>query len=345
MMRDNIQRCLQACYAQAFPARSGVQVSNVASITSGWENEMYAFDVEYATNGEHQHKGLVLRIYPGEDGYGKSAHEFQSICQLYQMGYPVPWVLLLERKSSPFGKPYILMERVEGQELWSFLLNSPDEKKHEMLTLFCELFVRLHRLDWRPFVDDVAAYEHGGSYLYIDRWLNEMRRALGSSDKPDLLCLDAWLQKGRNEVPCLRPSPLHWDFHPSNVLLRADGSPVVIDWTGFRISDARFDLAWTLVLTYSYVGAEWRDRILHEYERILGARVEQIGYFEVCACCRRLLDLGVSLAEGAEKMGMRPGAVAIMKQQNQVYERVYALLQERTGIRVAEIERMLAALA
>jgi aminoglycoside phosphotransferase (APT) family kinase protein len=343
-VRDDMQSCLQAYCTHAFPTRAGVQVSNLTSITSGWENEMYAFDLEYEANGERQREGLVLRIYPGEDGYGKSAHEFYGMRQLHQAGYPVPQVLLLQRENSPLGKPFVIMERVEGQELWSLLLRAPEREQQKLLTLFCELFVRLHALDWRPFVDDIASYERGGRYLFVDRWLRATRDALKRFGKLDLVSLVEWLAERRNEVPCPQPSPVHWDFHPSNILLRADRSPVVVDWTGLHVSDARFDLAWTLVLAYSHVGAQWRDRILHEYERLRESKVEQIEYFEVCACYRRLLDVGVSLSEGAEKMGMRPGAVALMKQQRGALENVYGLLVERTGIRVVEVERLLASL-
>ena len=90
---------------------------------------------------------------------------------------------------------------------------------------------------------------------------------------------------------------------------------------------------------------EWRNRILQEYERLAGAKVEQIEWFEVLACVWRLRTVTVSLSEGAEKLGMRPDAVGMMKQQMGAIQQVYALLLERTGVRAAEVERLLAAFA
>ena len=117
---------------------------------------------------------------------------------------------------------------------------------------------------------------------------------------------------------------------------------VVIDWTALEISDSRFDLAWTLLLVSTYEGEEWRDLVLQEYERLAGIRVEQIAYFDVAACARRLSSIVISLSEGPEKLGMRPGAVTMMKQQMGSIKRVYDLLQERVGIRVSEVDRLLA---
>jgi aminoglycoside phosphotransferase (APT) family kinase protein len=343
-MSDGMQSRLQAYYTRAFPTKQGAQIRNLISITAGWENEMYSFDVEYGPTGERQREELVLRIYPGDDAHTKSAREFHGMSQLHRAGYPVPQVLLLERGNSPFDKPFVIMDRIEGEVLWSHLFGSPEKKQQELLTLFCELFVRLHTLDWRPFVDDAAHYETEGPYLFIDQWLSTAHDLLRRFRRSDFLPLVKWLEKRRDAVPCQRPSLVHWDFHPFNVLLRDDGSAVVVDWPGLHVSDARFDVAWTLMLTRSYVGVEWRDRILQEYERLAGAKVEQIDYFEVCACGRRLLDLAVSLSEGAEKLGMRPGAVMAMKQQRGAIEKVYRLMLEKTGIRVAEVEQLLAKL-
>lgn len=179
-------------------------------------------------------------------------------------------------------------------------------------------------------------------YIFIDQWLNEARGALERFPLPGFLRMMEWLEARREQVPCQHPSPVHLDYHPNNVLLRDDGSAVVIDWTQIGVSDARFDLAWTLLLVCSYEGMEWHERILEQYERLAGIEVAQIEVFDVIACLKRLGSVVVSLSFGPEKMGMRPGAQARMRQDVEAYQRVYDLLLERTGIRVAEVEEMLA---
>ena len=55
---------------------------------------------------------------------------------------------------------------------------------------------------------------------------------------------------------------------------------------------------------------------------------------------RRLRSGIVSLSTRAEKLGMLPDIVTVMQQQIVDMQRVYELLRERTGIRVAAMVRL-----
>jgi aminoglycoside phosphotransferase (APT) family kinase protein len=134
------------------------------------------------------------------------------------------------------------------------------------------------------------------------------------------------------------------DYHPYNILLRSDGAAFVIDWTSAQVSDYRLDLAWTLLLMSTYGNPEVRDLVLREYERIAGHEAEQIEFFEAAACLRRLVTIHISLSAGAEKLGMRAGAEAMMADVDHITS-VYAVLRERTGIRITKIEELLSTLA
>ena len=224
--------------------------------------------------------------------------------------------------------------------LWPLLFGT-GKREPELMTLFCKLLVDLHALEWRPFVDDVSRYDTGDPYLFIDQMLDFGRSALEHYPQLGLAPVMEWLEARRDQVPCLRPSFVHLDYHPGNILLRDDGTAIVIDWTQVDISDPRFDLAWTLLLVGIYEGAGWRDVILKEYERLAGAQVEQTEYFDVFACAKRLFDVLVSLSEGPEKLGMRPEAAAQMRKQMGATRKVYDLLLERTGITLPEVEKLL----
>jgi len=86
-----------AYYIHAFPDRRDVIVGQLTNIGTGWETDVYSFDVGYGPAGERTRDELILRLYPGDDAHAKSAHEFRSLGQLYKAGYPVP--------PSPFARP------------------------------------------------------------------------------------------------------------------------------------------------------------------------------------------------------------------------------------------------
>ena len=344
-MPDGIQARLQAYATNAFPDRQGVRVTDLTRIASGWESEIHSFDLEHGPAGERRREGLILRLYPGDDAERKSMREFHGMRKLREVGYPVPEVLILEQDLSPLGRPFVIMERIEGQGLTAAWMSAPPEKQVELLGLFCRLLAQLHALDWRPFLRDGSGHDAGDPYACVDGELEGRRARLARFPIAGFVPVMDWLAARRDQVPCPRPSPVHRDYHPENILLRDDGSAVVIDWTQFGVSDPRFDLGWTLLLASTHGDAGLRDPILHAYERHAGAAVEQLDYFEVFACLKRLLFVVASYTYGPAKVGMRPEALATMGTMAGPFTEVYALLQEKTGLRVPEAEGMLASLA
>ena len=116
-------------------------------------------------------------------------------------------------------------------------------------SLFCGLLVQLHTLDWRPYVSDPSRYDPSANpYIFVDQLIEMLKSFLHQFPVDGFAPYAEWLETHRSEAPCARPSPIHWDFHPYNILIRDDGSAIVIDWTQIEISDSRFDLAWTLLL-------------------------------------------------------------------------------------------------
>ena len=340
-MSIDIHNALQEYYAHNFPDNEFIHVDNLHRIGDGWETEIYAFDVESRQAGERAREELILRIYPGAGGAFESAREFKGMRSLYKSGYPVPRVHLQAGKDSPFEYPFVIMDRINGQVMWQIMNTASIEEKEGLLILFCDLFVNLHNLDWRFFSKPLEHTDNGDPYQFVDHWISTGRKQIqhfklqGFSEPLD------WFVDKRTQIPCSRPSVVHLDFHPNNVLLRADGQAFVIDWSQVSISDARFDLAWTLVLAFAYMGDQWRDQILAGYERVNGGKIDRIEVFEVFACTRRLFTVVASLTHGAETFGMRPDAVESMRQQIGPLSNVYNRLQAVTGIKIPEVESVL----
>jgi len=338
-----IKNQLEDYYRLASPHYQEAKVSNLVSINEGWESIIYAFDLIPDPQKQDPIQHLILRIYPGTDAQDKSHREYDGLQVLYQAGYPVPQVFALECDNSPFeGRPFLLMERIPGEMMWPVLDRSQPDRAAGLITQFCELFVQLHNLDWRAFVSAQDHLRYQEPYIFIDAFLNQLQAAAEPfTELNGFLPVIDWLLTKRDQVPCPQPAPVHWDFHPGNVILKPDGSAVVIDWTQIQVSDPRFDLSWTLLLAGAYAGQSVREMILAEYQRIAGTTVVQLPYFEVASCVKRLGTVLISLSAGADSMGMRPDAVDMMRRDFPALQKVNDLMVNHTGIQVPVIDELL----
>lgn len=330
-------------YLPNFPfAAAGSQITDLTRITSGWENEIFTFALTPGVaTGEGESSHYVLRIYPGNGGIQKAASEYHNMGMLYQAGYPVPRVYHLELETSHLNKPFMVMERIRGEEMWVLLSTAPQEQRIALLEIFAALFVQLHQMDWRSFSHDPEAIEWGGEYHLVDQWLETAVQALNQFSDTGLEPVVEWLAERRYLVPCSRPSITHNDFHPNNIIIREDGTACVFDWGGLSVSDLRFDLGWTLLLSLVYAGKPFMEHVLSAYEDRCEKKIPQLDFFLVSSCARRLFDVSVSLTAGPEQLGMRPGAAEIMHSDLESLSKVYKLLKEKTGIKVTQIEKIL----
>lgn len=314
------------------------QINNLTKITSGWENEVYSFTAEYDDSQED----LILRIYPGDHAEWKSGREFNGIKRLYEIGFPVPKVHILEHDSSVFGKPFIIMEKINGREGGKVIDESYGEQRDRLVNQFCQIFVDLHNLDWKKVAFEPLPYNENDPYGFINSLMQKMQGYINQFPNIKVFApVYDWLKGRAKTVPCERLSVVHMDYHPANLILKDNGEAIVIDWTNFDIADFRIDLAWTMLLVSSYGNPEGRDIVLNEYERIAGHKVEQIEYFEVFALLRRLFSIFISLTVGADKLGMRPEAIESMKKSVNHIKTLCDLLRQKTGITVPEMEKII----
>lgn len=339
MKNDEIKASLVKWFNEKDHKKKDIIISNIESISEGWESEIYSFHI---LCNKKFHDDLILRIYHGDFAFEKASKEFYGMKKLYSIGFPVPKLFALENDVSFFGKPFVLMEKINGKLIQQVFNESSYEKQRKLLTLFCTIFVSLHKINWKNFAEDPSFYKTDDPYLFIR---NELTKAYETVRYFDLLSLAQpvleWLKDRMSNVPCERLSIVHGDYHPNNIILTSDCTAYVIDWTNINIADFRTDLAWTLLLTSTYGNPEAYTMILNEYENISGRKVEHIDYFIVFAIARRLFSIIVSIKMGPSKLGMRPGAEKMMRNNVRHIKTVYELLYKKTSITIPEVEKMI----
>ena len=270
-------------------------------------------------------------------GAAKAERESTVMTQLSRIGYPVPRIHATETDGSILGNPFIIMDRIDGSTLENkFGPSNVENEKWWML--FSRLFVKLHKLDWKYFVADSQSYHPEDPYYIVKSKITEAREAVKQYKKNELTPIVDWLHKQIDSVPCEKPSIIHGDFHPMNIMIDGQQNPFVIDWGAAKVSDFRNDLAWTLLFTRAYSTKENRDSILNGYQRAVGHDIEEIEYFEVFSILRRLFDVSVSLDEGASELGIREDAVELIKSQMGHIRVVYDYLGELTDISIPELD-------
>ncbi|KXH73878.1 MAG: hypothetical protein AM326_10305 [Candidatus Thorarchaeota archaeon SMTZ-45] len=305
-------------------------------ITSGWETQIFSFNLEWFSDNGKESDELILRVYaPGISE--KAEREAFVMKKLSEIGYPVPKIHLLEKDDSILGHPFIIMNRISGSTLEE-LNSKPNADRKKWANLFSRLFVDLHNLDWTYLVSNPLIIPQDDPYFIINATLVDYKDTLDRFRKSELNPILEWLKARVDRVPCQKVSITHGDFHPMNILIDEDENPFVIDWGASRVSDFRTDLAWTLLLTRAYSTQKNRDSILNGYQSITGHEIEEIDYFEVLAILRRLLDVLISMGNGPISRGLRKGAVPLMKEQMGHIEVVYNLLHELTDIRIPKVE-------
>lgn len=161
----------------------------------------------------------ALRLFRAEQ-HDASRREIAALEAARAGGVPTPTV---ERVGEWRGRPVVLLGWCGGTTLLHAIRTNP-ARLWLLGTRFGATLARIHT---------VAAPEALGS---VDAWI-----AQAGEDRPSL---QAELRRRRD----LRPSLLHLDYHPLNVLCDGDRITAVLDWVNSRAGDPRADVARTTAI-------------------------------------------------------------------------------------------------
>jgi len=335
----SMEEAIEAFLREKLSDKENIRVLDLKDITTGWETDIHSFTLEYRELRADIRKNLILRLYSGKYATMSAKNEFQTLSKLHQINYPVPFPYFCGTESSYLGRPFIIMERINGQSLGQRMQAASRDEFSDLMYLFCNLFNVLHRLNWNTLNIDFSLDQKNPKHLLLD-YLFLFRRNIKHFKKEEFFPIIEWL----DDIPEMSAKYLsifHGDFHPNNILITAENKTYVIDWHRLSIKDFRIDLGWTLVLCEAHISSEFRNDVLNIYQNLYGSKVPNIEYFEVLACLRRLFDLSVSLSSGVGEMGMRDETREAMKQYIPAYRKVLKLVNIKSGLTIPEIEEII----
>ena len=310
-------------------------VSEVNFLVSGFESEIYTFRFQRADTAQNSY---ILRLFTGEGAAEKLRREASALSLLQNVGYPVPGLLLQETNLEILGKPFEIIEKLEGQALWPILAAAEPREQSELLSRFASLLAGLHQLDWRLFTINRERYESNPRRL-LDEVILHYRSLFIKYNLHGFLQVVDWLEAHKREIS-IQPAIVHQDFHANNVFLSLDGRLFVIDWTQFAVSDYRIDLCWSLLIMGDFGNMDWGKQIWDGYLSHAGHSVDHMDYFHVIVDMKLLASTVISLKFSPEELGLRPETAQISREQVPIYQQLSLRLQTITGVSIPELEEI-----
>jgi aminoglycoside phosphotransferase (APT) family kinase protein len=260
-------------------------------VIGGQSNPTWFVDV-----GERR---LVLRMQPPGELL-PSAHaldrEFRVMRALEGSRVPVPRVLIYSEDRSIVGKPFYLMERLDGRIFHRAVLDgvSPAQRR-TMYRSAAETLAQLHAVDWNALgLSDFGKHEdYFGRQVrrWTRQWEASRHRAI-----PDLERLIAWLP---SHLPEQRETVIcHGDYRFGNLIFASGGTNVVgvLDWELSTLGDPLSDLGYLCMYYYT---PEAHDGVEDADRAALGIPSEEelvADYNRACRASRELLPFHVAFA-------------------------------------------------
>ena len=281
---------LSAWWASRLPGASDVAVRQVEHLAAGHSNDTFAVEVSWRDGGAQRLQTFVLRTPPAGVGLLAPydvARQFQVMRALSGSAVPVPRVLWLEENAQVLGRPFFVMEKLDGLCIEKDVPAEIAAPQHvrRLCERYVDLIAEVHRVDWRArglgFLGDGAAHLQ----REIAWWDAEIRRHQ-QGELPAFDCMLDWLKQ--HLPPRGGPVTLvHGDAKIGNLFLRGTEVVALFDWEMAAIGDPLTDLGWASLqwntpsaLLSNHPGALTRDELLARYSQVSGNPVHDLPFYE-----------------------------------------------------------------
>ncbi|WP_441960371.1 phosphotransferase family protein [Mycolicibacterium houstonense] len=235
--------------------------------SNGMSSETIMLTGRWEENGEPREQQWVARVAPTQDDVPvfssyRLDHQFELMRQVGELtDVPVPNVRWIEPTGEVLGKPFFLMDRVEGQVPpdvmpytfgGNWFADAPADRQRELQDTTVEVLAKLHaipdaaqRFAFLAEVDppgDTPLRRHFG---WLKDWYEFSVPDIGRSPLVDRAL--EWLEKNFPEDVAASDTVLVWgDSRIGNVLYQDFRPAAVLDWEMATVGPREFDVAWII---------------------------------------------------------------------------------------------------
>lgn len=254
--------------------------SNLQRLSAGASSAIWSFDYGDPPTG------YILRVASPGLNRVPIRTEAAAMEAARAAGVPVPVVITADDGDEPFGRPFMLMERVEGETIARHVLREDGfAAARERFAGQCgTILARLRSADHQQ----VPELKHEDQ---LERWTEILRMA--DVPVPTFEWALRYLQRERPSEHS-QPTLSHGDFRLGNLIIDSQGVKAVLDWELVHLGDPLEDLGWLCARPWRFRGPEpvggmgSYDQLLEAYERESGVTVgrDELRWWEVFATLR-----------------------------------------------------------
>ena len=218
-----------------------------APLSGGFDTTVSAFRLKGAPadwSGE-----LVLRVMSFAVSAMRVRREAATHAALVEAGFPAPRVLLTETDGEVLGRPFLIMERVPGETMWSAIVgpNGRLGRLPAMPRQMGEVHARVHGIAGEALLASARRFDVDPDLVTLVGEVRRIRTRIEEAGAAGLLPGAAWLEA--KMPPPAQPQVLcHGDFHPLNIMVQDERVTGVIDWAQAIAAEPAFDIAASRVL-------------------------------------------------------------------------------------------------
>jgi aminoglycoside phosphotransferase (APT) family kinase protein len=286
MIPDDRLTALAAFLTAAAGAPCGILAARPAA--GGASRETWALD---AVIGGDRH-ALVLRMDQASSMNPDAltrAQEFALLQAAHASGVMVPRPRWLDAEGAALGRPFLLMDRVEGESIGPRVVRRSElaEARARLPGQLAEQLARIHAIDPAPLGFLPRPPAGRSPALHAADGVRALLRENGI-DSPALEFGLRWLEQ--HAPTCEYPTLVHGDFRVGNLLVGPEGLRAVIDWEFAHVGDPHEDLAWACVRDWRFGADELRvggvanlEPYVAAYEVAAGRAVDRsaLRYWEI----------------------------------------------------------------
>jgi aminoglycoside phosphotransferase (APT) family kinase protein len=359
---ETYREALDAWMRGRWPEAEALRVSDVdMPRATGFSNETVFFSTTARVAGVEETRRWVARIEPPDGGLFPEQtsacaiscevqHRIMSAVRASGVA-PIPELLPFEAETSVLGRPFFVMEFIEGrvpadvprytQE--GFLVSEATPADRErMVRDACETMADLAGLDWQALGLDWLDVNGRGQPLLADQlelYRDYCVRQLGEREHPVLMTSLDWLEA--NAPDC--PIGISWgDSRLGNMIWQDYRCASVCDWEAVSLCPPEADIGWFVMFDrMSYEdfdvprleGFPTREEQIAIWEARSGRSVrDSIDWWEIFGAMR-FDAIMIKLGDRMVRAGVVP-AEANMSVQNGTTESLARLL-DRQGVKIA----------